>query len=212
MSDTLTVALIGNPNTGKSSLFNQLTGLSQKVGNYPGITVEKKEGHCKLPGGKRARILDLPGLYSLNTSSLDESLVTELLLDPKDPNHPDVVVLIAEVENLKRNLYLFTQIKDLGIPVLLAINMVDRMSRKGITLEVAALEEELDTKIVLVSTRRGEGLDRLKEILADPTALPQGPIMDIDRVAPDYFGELEKAFPGKDRYRLWLNTSQGTHN
>src|SRR5690606_179809 len=112
---------------------------------------------------------------------------------------------------LKRNLYLFTQIKDLGIPVLLAINMVDRMSRKGITLEVAALEKELDTKIVLVSTRRGEGLDRLKEILADPTALPKGPIMDIDRVAPDYFGELEKAFPGKDRYRLWLNTSQGTH-
>src|SRR5690606_11291298 len=115
---------------------------------------------------------------------------------------------------LKRNLYLFTQIKDLGIPVLLAINMVDRMSRKGITLEVAALEEELDTKIVLVSTRRGEGLDRLKEILADPTALPQGPIMDNDRVAPDYFGELEKAFPGKDRYVMWLDKSrcaQGTH-
>lgn len=210
MSDTLTVALIGNPNTGKSSVFNQLTGLNQKVGNYPGITVEKKEGHYKLPGGKRVRVLDLPGLYSLNTSSLDESLVTELLLDPKDPNHPDVAVLIVEVENLKRNLYLFTQIKDLGIPVLLVVNMVDRMSRKGITLEVSALEKQLDTKIVLVSTRKGLGLDRLKEILADPDALPRGPFMDISRVAPDYFGELEKAFPGEDPYRLWLASSQGT--
>ena len=211
MSNTLTVALIGNPNTGKSSIFNQLTGLSQKVGNYPGITVEKKEGQCKLPGGKRARIVDLPGLYSLNTSSMDERLVTELLLDPKDPNYPDVVVLISEVENLKRNLYLFTQIKDLGIPVLLAINMIDRMSRKGITLEVASLEKKLDTKIVLVSTRRGEGLDRLKEILADPASLPRGPIMDIGRVAPDYFGELKKAFPEEDLYRLWLSSSQDTN-
>src|SRR5690606_4380239 len=129
----------------------------------------------------------------------------------KDANHQDVVRLISEVENVKRNLYLFTQIKDLGIPVLLAINMIDRMSRKGITLEVASLEKKLDTKIVLVSTRRGEGLDRLKEILAVPASLPRGPIMDIGRVAPDYFGELKKAFPEEDLYRLWLSSSQDTN-
>ena len=100
----LNVALIGNPNTGKTSVFNQLTGLNQQVGNYPGITVEKKIGFCKLPNNYKANILDLPGTYSLNASSIDENVVIELLLNKNDKLFPDVALLITDVENLKRNL------------------------------------------------------------------------------------------------------------
>ncbi len=129
---TINVALIGNPNTGKTSVFNQLTGLNQQVGNYPGITVEKKIGFCKLPNNIKANILDLPGTYSLNASSIDENVVIELLLNKNDKLYPDVALLITDVENLKRNLLIFTQIKDLEIPTILVINMADRMKYKGI--------------------------------------------------------------------------------
>src|SRR5690554_5724894 len=134
MSKQIKVALIGNPNTGKTSIFNQLTGLKQKVGNYPGITVEKKEGICKLPRGVKAHIIDLPGTYSLNASSLDENVVIELLLNKNDKDFPDVAVVVSDVENLKRNLLLFTQIKDLEIPTILVINMADRIDRKSTRL------------------------------------------------------------------------------
>jgi len=145
MSKSINVALIGNPNTGKTSVFNQITGLNQKVGNYPGITVEKKEGICKLSRGVKAHIIDLPGTYSLNTSSLDESIVVELLLNKNNKDYPDVAIVVSDVENLKRNLLLFTQIKDLRIPTILVINMADRMSRKGITIDIGLLEQKLDT-------------------------------------------------------------------
>ncbi|MCR9265498.1 MAG: ferrous iron transport protein B [Flavobacteriaceae bacterium] len=208
MSKNINVALIGNPNTGKTSVFNQLTGLKQKVGNYPGITVEKKEGICKLPRGVKAHILDLPGTYSLNTTSLDESVVVELLLNKNDKNYPDVAVVISDVENLKRNLLLFTQIKDLRIPAILVINMADRMSRKGISLDVAAMEKKLDAKIALVSTRKGNGIDHLKELIADYKSLSTSPNIDTTRIAPDYFGRLQKAFPNEDLYKLWLVITQ----
>ena len=151
MSKQINVALIGNPNTGKTSVFNALTGLNQKVGNYPGITVEKKEGICKLPRGVKAHIIDLPGTYSLNASSLDENVVIELLLNKKDKDFPDIAVVVSDVENLKRNLLLFTQIKDLEIPTLLVINMADRMKYKGISLDIDYLEKHLETKIALIS-------------------------------------------------------------
>ena len=154
MSKQINVALIGNPNTGKTSVFNALTGLNQKVGNYPGITVEKKEGICKLPRGVKAHIIDLPGTYSLNASSLDENVVIELLLNKKDKDFPDVAVVVSDVENLKRNLLLFTQIKDLEIPAILVINMSDRMKYKGIQLDMPYLEQQLQTKIALISTRK----------------------------------------------------------
>ena len=106
MSKQIKVALIGNPNTGKTSVFNSLTGLNQKVGNYPGITVDKKEGVCKLSRGVKAHILDLPGTYSLNASSIDENVVIELLLNKNDKDFPDLAVVVSDVENLKRNLLL----------------------------------------------------------------------------------------------------------
>ncbi|NER09721.1 ferrous iron transport protein B [Muriicola jejuensis] len=208
MSKNINVALIGNPNTGKTSVFNQLTGLKQKVGNYPGITVEKKEGVCKLPRGVKAHILDLPGTYSLNTTSLDESVVVELLLNRNDKDFPDVVVVISDVENLKRNLLLFTQIKDLRIPAILVINMADRMRRKGITLDVALLEKKLDTKIALVSMRKNTGIEKIKELIADYKNLSTKPNVDTTVIAPDYFERLKKTFPNEDLYKLWLVITQ----
>lgn len=208
MSKNINVALVGNPNTGKTSVFNQLTGLKQKVGNYPGITVEKKEGICKLPRGVKAHILDLPGTYSLNTTSLDESVVVELLLNKNDKDYPDVAIVISDVENLKRNLLLFTQIKDLRIPTILVINMSDRMSRKGISIDVEAMEKKLDTKIALVSTRKGMGIDRIKELIADYKSLPTTPNVNTTRIAPEYFDRLQKTFPKEDLYKLWLVITQ----
>ena len=141
MAKHINVSLIGNPNTGKTSVFNLLTGLNQQVGNYPGITVERKAGVCKLPRGVKAHILDLPGTYSLNASSLDENVVIEVLLNKKDKDYPYVAVVVSDVENLKRNLLLFTQIKDLDIPTILVINMADRMERKGISLNIQSQHE-----------------------------------------------------------------------
>jgi len=208
MSSQIKVALIGNPNTGKTSVFNQLTGLNQKVGNYPGITVEKKEGVCKLAGGVKAKILDLPGTYSLNTTSLDESVVVELLLNKKDADYPDVALIVSDVENLKRNLLLFTQIKDLKIPAILVINMADRMKRKGITLDIGLLEQKLNTKVALVSTRKGTGIDTLKELILDYKNIPDQPNVDITAIAPVYFKNLKDTFPKEEVYKLWLVITQ----
>ncbi len=211
MSKSINVALIGNPNTGKTSIFNELTGLNQKVGNYPGITVEKKEGICKLSRGLRAHIIDLPGTYSLNTTSLDESVVVELLMNKNDKDFPEVVVLISDVENLKRNLLLYTQIKDLKIPVILAINMADRMLRKGIKIDVPQLEKDLDTRIALISARKKTGIDELKELMANYQTLSNQPVVDASRIAPDYFDRLKLAFPNEDLYKLWLVITQDTN-
>ena len=204
MSKQINVALIGNPNTGKTSVFNALTGLNQKVGNYPGITVDKKQGICKLSRGVKAHILDLPGTYSLNASSLDENVVIELLLNKNDKDYPDVAVIVSDVENLKRNLLLFTQIKDLKIPTLLVINMSDVMKRKGISLDVDVLEEKLNTKIALVSTRKGTGIQELKKLIERYKTLPKKQCLDASTIEPAYFERLQKAFPNQDVYKLWL--------
>ncbi|WP_304157178.1 ferrous iron transport protein B [Mesonia mobilis] len=208
MPKQINVALIGNPNTGKTSVFNHLTGLNQQVGNYPGITVEKKEGICKLPRGLKAHILDLPGTYSLNASSLDENIVIELLLNKNDKDYPDVAVVVSDVENLKRNLLLFTQIKDLGIPTILVINMADRMERKGISLDVELMEKRLQTKIALVSARKKTGIDELKELIINYRQISTEPCVNASSIAPDYFGRLRKAFPNQSLYKLWLVITQ----
>lgn len=208
MSKQIKVALIGNPNTGKTSVFNALTGLNQKVGNYPGITVEKKEGVCKLPLGVKAHILDLPGTYSLNASSLDENVVIELLLNKNDKDFPDVAVLVSDVENLKRNLLLFTQIKDLEIPTILVINMSDRMVRKGISLDIGYLENTLKTKIALVSTRKNKGIDDLKTLIIKYKELSIEPCMNATEIDKPYFESLQKAFPNQLLYKLWLVITQ----
>mgnify|MGYP006075703785 CR=1 FL=1 len=207
-TEVLKVALIGNPNTGKTSVFNHLTGLNQQVGNYPGITVEKKVGYCKLSRHKKAKIIDLPGTYSLNASSLDESLVIELLMNKNDEDHPDVAIVVSEVENLKRNLLLFTQIKDLEIPTILVINMSDRMKRKGITLDIPVLEASLNTKIALTSSRKNLGIDTVKSLLLDYRHLSNEPCLETEKIDSEYFGRLQNVFPNQSLYKLWLVISQ----
>ena len=206
--ETINVALIGNPNVGKTSVFNQLTGLNQQVGNYPGVTVEKKLGFCKLPNNVKANVLDFPGTYSLNASSVDENVVIEMLLNKNHSLYPDVVLLVAEVENLKRNLLLFTQIKDLGIPTILVINMVDRMKYKGISLDIPYLEKELKTKIALVSSRKGFGFDTLKELITQYESLSTEPCLNASSIDDVYFDNLRKTFPNQSLYKLWLVITQ----
>ena len=208
INQNINVALIGNPNVGKTSVFNQLTGLNQQVGNYPGITVEKKIGFCKLPNNTKANILDLPGTYSLNASSIDENVVIELLLNKNDKLYPDVALVVTDVENLKRNLLLFTQIKDLEIPTILVINMADRMERKGITLDIPYLEEQLKTKIALVSSRKGFGIEALKKLIISYKNISSEPCLNASVIAPEYFESLSKAFPNQLLYKLWLVITQ----
>ena len=207
-SNNINVALIGNPNTGKTSVFNELTGLNQQVGNYPGITVEKKMGFCKLTSKIKANILDLPGTYSLNASSIDENVVIELLLNKKDKLFPDVAIVVTDVENLKRNLLLFTQIKDLEIPTILVINMADRMKFKGISIDIPYLEEHFKTKIALISTRKGYGIEKLKELIINYKSLSTAPCLNASTIDSDYFETLQKTFPTQLLYKLWLVITQ----
>ncbi|WP_130734753.1 ferrous iron transport protein B [Flavobacterium sp. J27] len=205
---TIKVALIGNPNVGKTSVFNQLTGLNQQVGNYPGITVEKKQGISKLSDSIKAKIIDLPGTYSLNASSIDENVVIELLLNKNDEDFPDVAVVVTEVENIKRNLLLFTQIKDLEIPTILVINMADRMSLKGIEFDIPVLERELKTKIALVSSRKKTGINDLKSLILNYESLSTQPCLNASVIDPEYFNNLRRAFPNQLLYKLWLVITQ----
>jgi len=205
---TIKIALIGNPNTGKTSVFNLLTGLNQQVGNYPGITVERKAGTSRLPGDIKGAILDLPGTYSLNASSMDENVVIELLMNKTDKDYPDVAVVVTDVENLKRNLLLFTQIKDLEVPAILVINMSDRMEKKGISLNIPYLEQHLNTRIALVSSRKGTGIEHLKDLIVNYKGLSTQPCLNASSIDPEYFDRLRKTFPNQLLYKLWLVITQ----
>jgi len=203
------ISLVGNPNTGKTSLFNELTGLHQKVGNYPGITVEKKQGSCQLTPTLRATILDLPGTYSINPSSADENIVYDTLIDENNPDFPDVVVVVAEVENLKRNLLLFSQIKDLNIPTVLVINMADQMLIKGIKINIDKLKKSLKTSVILTSTRKRRGIEELKDVLANYSLLNTESIADFsDKIDGLFFKNLKKSFPHFSTYKSWLLVTQ----
>ena len=166
----LRIALIGNPNSGKTSLFNQLTGLNQKVGNFPGVTVDRKSGWAQLAPGRRAEIVDLPGTYSLYPKSLDEHVITDLLYDKAAPNYPDFVVVTVDASNLRRSLLLFTQVVDLGLPAILALNMTDVAARHGVNIDVPALEQELGVPIVPMNARSGSGVAALKIVMAERLA------------------------------------------
>lgn len=205
MAQILKIALVGNPNTGKTSLFNQLTGLNQKVGNYPGITVDKKVGYCQLTPDLKAQILDLPGTYSINATSADEHIVFDTLVNDQNPDYPDVVVVVTEIENLKRNLFLFTQIKDLGIPTILVINMVDQLKKKGIQIDHEALEMALKTKVILMSARKNIGIDELKEAIINYHSLNTSSVADVsERIRGFFFEHIKDAFPQYSLYKSWL--------
>jgi ferrous iron transport protein B len=160
------VALVGNPNTGKTTLFNALSGLRQRVGNYPGVTVETKKGQMTC-SGRVFHLIDLPGTYSLAPRSPDEMVAVDLLLGQQENEpRPDLIVAIVDASNLERNLYLTTQVLEIGVPVVVALNMVDVAASQGIRVDADLLEQRLKVPVVPIQANKGPGLDRLREVIA----------------------------------------------
>jgi ferrous iron transport protein B len=159
------IALVGNPNTGKTSLFNALTGLNQHVGNFPGVTVDKKIGKVKL-SDRTIEIIDLPGTYSIYPRSLDEKVVYDIFSNPNHPDFPDAVCVVVDASNLERNLLLFSQVYDLGLPIMLILNMSDVAYRKGKKIDLEQLQAQYpETSIVETNARIGTGMQRLTKAL-----------------------------------------------
>ena len=157
MEKQIRIALAGNPNSGKTTLFNALTGSNQFVGNWPGVTVEKKEGRLK--NHKDIIVTDLPGIYSLSPYTLEEVVARNYLIEER----PDVILNIVDATNLERNLYLTTQLVEIGIPVVIALNMMDLVRRKGDNINVRELSRQLGCKVVEISALKGEGIENAAE-------------------------------------------------
>jgi ferrous iron transport protein B len=174
-----TFALVGNPNAGKSSIFNQLTGLRQKVGNFPGVTVDKKIGTVVLPQGQSVSLIDLPGAYSLYPNAQDERVVLNILANPADAAYPHAVVYVADLTQLERHLLLLTQLKDLGFPLILVINMLDLAEKQHITLNETLLSEWIGLPIILLNGRTGDGIEPLKAAMFE--LMEQQPMVQIPK-------------------------------
>ncbi|MGO4879012.1 ferrous iron transport protein B [Pedobacter psychrotolerans] len=195
------VALVGNPNTGKSTLFNRLTGLNQKIGNFPGITVDKKTGFMKLETGKGAEIIDLPGTYSLYPKSSDESIVFQVLADSKNISYPDVIVLVVDASNLKRNMLLYSQVADLGIPMVLALNMIDLSEKQGIKIDLDKLAEKLGIQVVSISARNNVGIDQLKSAISNTNKIAtQFQDVDVNSLAPAAINAIKSKLNSNNDY------------
>lgn len=210
------IALVGNPNSGKSSLFNQLTGLNQKVGNFPGVTVDKKTGICPIDATTSVQIIDLPGTYSLYPKSLDERVVMDIIANPKDKSYPDMVVVVVDAASLKRNLLLFTEIRDLGLPVILALNMLDVARDAGISIDKNLLQKKLQVPILEINARSGEGISQLKNIIGQHLASLQAAangkahsFIDAALFAPDVVGQIKDAFGVHNDYLAIQYAHQG---
>lgn len=190
MKQEITIALVGNPNSGKTSLFNALTGLNQKVSNFPGTTVDKKTGYARLTPEVKAQIVDLPGTYSLYPKSADELVTYEMLRNKAETNFPDIVLFIADASNLKRNLLLLTQVADLGVPVILALNMVDIAERRGIFYDLSILSADLGIPVVPINARKRKGLVELKQLLLDKNSYHKSTYFPLDHVSPDLLHDI----------------------
>lgn len=199
------IALAGNPNSGKSTLFNILTGLNQNIGNFPGVTVDKKTGAAKiidLQNGKtiNAKFIDLPGTYSLYPKSIDERVSFEVLCDPENVDFPDITIIVADASNLKRNLFLASQIIDLKAPVILALNMMDLLKHRGIEIDIELLSKKLGVCIVPIDARRKQGIDNLKQAISKILPVPENNFIDINSLAPEVIEKIKKIVTVKSDY------------
>jgi ferrous iron transport protein B len=198
------IALVGNPNSGKSSLFNCLTGLNQKVGNFPGVTVDKKTGATEISESITAEIIDLPGTYSLYPKRLDEWVSYRVLLSQDKDIDADIFVVVVDASNLKRNLLFCTQIIDLKKPVVLALTMIDLAKKKGIKIDLSELERELGVPVISINPRKQKGIPQLKKAI-EQTALhlyhvPTRDFIDNKALACESVEEVQASFPGISDY------------
>ena len=190
------VALVGNPNCGKTTLFNALTGANQYVGNWPGVTVEKKSG--KLKADKSIEITDLPGIYSLSPYTLEEVIARDFLIK----EHPDAILNIVDGTNLERNLYLSTQLLEMGIPVVVAVNMMDVVRKRGDQINITALEEKLSCPVVEISALKNEGIDQVVNCLKTIPSTVGNEAMAYSREVEDALTEIIERFEGSLEYSL----------
>ncbi|MBX7264477.1 MAG: 50S ribosome-binding GTPase, partial [Chitinophagaceae bacterium] len=165
MQQNFNIVIVGNPNSGKSTLFNTLTGLNQKTGNFPGVTVDKKSGKIELRNDIHANLIDLPGTYSLYPRRADEWVAYKVLMNADENIKPDVVLLVVDASNLKRNLLFCSQILDTKIPVVIALTMNDLAAKKGIKIDIEGLQTDLGVPVVEVNPRKSKGTNELKKIL-----------------------------------------------
>ena len=200
----LKVALAGNPNSGKSTLFNSLTGLNQQVGNYPGITVDKRTGSCNVSDKVRAEVIDLPGTYSLYPKSLDEKVTQQILCNVDNKDYPDITVVVADSSNLRKSLLLLSQIIDLNMKVVLALNMLDVSRDLGIVIDVEVLSEELGIPVVSINARKQKGIEKLKkEILK--VEKPKQTIFDVSILFPEIIKEGNQIREKENDYATFLS-------
>jgi ferrous iron transport protein B len=208
-SKKITVALVGNPNSGKTTLFNALTGLNQKVGNFPGITVDKKVGACQISqlASKNkvdTEFIDLPGTYSLYPKSMDESISFQVLCDPKNEHHPDVNIIIVDASNLKRSLCLATQVIDLKTPCILALNMMDLIESDGVKIDLQLLEKQLGVSVVAINARKQIGIGNLKQaILNVRTRENKNSFVDIKNLCPELIADIQKLLERASDYNAF---------
>jgi len=198
----LQIGLLGNPNSGKSSLFNVLTGLNQKVGNFPGVTVEKKSGKCILESKKTATIVDLPGSYSLYPRRTDEWVAYKAIIDPIESIPFDVLVIVVDASNLKRNLLYASQIIDLKKPVIVALSMMDIAKYKGITIDLIALEKLLKVPVIPINPRKNRGIDLLKQTILELSKAQNksNSFVDIDHESQKAVSEIHNIYPHLSDY------------
>lgn len=204
LNHTFHIALVGNPNSGKSSLFNALTGMKQHVGNFPGVTVDKKSGSSKFSDTVTAGVLDLPGTYSLYPKKEDEWVSYRILVNADEQHRADVTVIVADASNLRRNLLFCSQIIDLKKPVVIALTMMDIAARNDIRIDIPALERELGVLIVPVNPRKNKGIEQLKKAIIrtyqNPRQHVNGDFVDLRHFAPHAIQGIQSLLPGTSNY------------
>lgn len=202
MNSKRKIALVGNPNSGKTSLFNRLTGLNQKIGNYPGVTVDKRSGSVKMPNGEIYEVIDLPGTYSLSSKNDDEKVVQDILLNPASKSFPDLIIFVADGTNLARNLFFASQVIDLGIPTILAINMIDITDKDGDIIDIEKVSDYFGVPTIGISARKGTGVDELIRLAETHNSKPDSSEFE-SRKYSDVLNEAKNLFETQSDYMLF---------